>query len=290
LLAAAAAKELLAGRGVVWINTDAMSAAEMYERLHAFGVDDETIVRLFYLVEPETMLGEKETANLLDFVADTDGRYVVGDALNSLLALHGAETTVTEDVEAFLHRWHPFAKAGCAVAFPDHVVKAKEERGQYAYGSERKITGTQVHLGLKAFPKIRRGELGKVKITVYRDRVGFLYQNPPGMFVLDSDPETGACRFWFERDRSGGEDGFRPTGLMEKVSRYLERWDGSASRSRKQIEEDVTGKRDYIRQAIDRLCEESYAEEVDGPHNARLVVSLRPYRETDDLSELEQTA
>jgi putative DNA primase/helicase len=286
LLLAAVSEELRAGRGVVWINTDAMSAAEMYERLHALGVADGAIERSFYFVEPDSLLEETATVQLLEFVTSSKGRLVVGDALNSLLALHGVKTNLSEEIEGFLRRWQPFAKAGCAVVFPDHVVKAKEERGAYAYGSERKVTGTQVHLGLKAFPKIRRGERGTVKILVHRDRVGFLHHNPPGMFVLDSDAETGACRFWFEQDLSRTADGFRPTGLMEKVSHYIEGLILDPP-PRTQIESEVTGKRDYIRHAVDVLLEEGYAEEIAGKHGARLVQSLSPYREDDDRAEVE---
>jgi AAA domain len=279
LLLAAAARELREGRGVVWINADRMTAAEIYERLHSLGVSDEAIDLRFYLVEPDTMLEQVEVAALLGFIEDSGARLVVGDALNSLLAIHAAKATASDEVEGFLRRWHPFAAAGCAVVFPDHVVKAKEERGSYAYGSERKITGTQVHLGLMAFPKIRRGEGGKVKIAVYRDRGGFLHQNPPGVFVLEFD--DGAWRWWLERDVSHSEDGFRPTNLMEKVSRYVE---GLAydPPPRSQIEQNVEGKGEYVRKAIDCLIEEGYAAELAGQRGARLVESHRPYREGDE--------
>jgi hypothetical protein len=33
---------------------------------------------------------------------------------------------------------------------------------------------------------------------------------------------------------------------------------------------------------MDVLVQEAYAEETSGPHGARLLASLRPYRETDD--------
>jgi len=57
-------------------------------------------------------------------------------------------------------------------------------------------------------------------------------------------------------DESRGVDGsFRPTTLMERVSRYLELFSGEGH-SRKDIETNVSGKTDYIRQAIDVLVSE----------------------------------
>ena len=67
----------------------------------------------------------------------------------------------------------PLWKAGLTVIVLDHVVKNRENRGMYAIGSQRKIGGTEVHIGFEAIPKLQRGGTGKAILTRQKDRVGF---------------------------------------------------------------------------------------------------------------------
>jgi hypothetical protein len=259
LLLGISSDELRAGRGVVWIDTDEMGAGPILERLRGFGVEDETTRRLFAYLRPEEALTDAAREDVLALLHDLDARLMVSDAFNAALTLHGYSPNSTEDVEAFWQRVvAPFCRAGVAVVLPDHVVKSKEDRGRYAYGSERKATGCDVHLGLKVVEPFGRGRCGKARITVHRDRIGFLQKPSPGLFALDSDAETG--RLYWRIDtapETDEEGGWRPTGLMESVSRHLERV--GRPQSRNQIESDVRGKGEYIRQAIDALVGGGYA-------------------------------
>jgi hypothetical protein len=102
--------------------------------------------------------------------------------------------------------------------------------------------------------------------------------------VLDSDATTGRLAWQLEVSRAvGGEGEFRPTRLMEKVSEYLERWGEPASRG--QIEQDVKGKAEYLRRAIDVLVAEEFAVEFRGDHRAKMVKLDRPFREADEWAE-----
>jgi hypothetical protein len=285
LLLGISADELRADRGVVWVDTDAMGASTILERLHGFGVEDEAIRRLFAYLRPEEALTDAARDDVLALLRELDARLLVSDAFNAALTLHGYSPNQTQDVEAFWQRVvAPFCGAGAAVVLPDHVVKVKEARGRYAYGSERKATGCDLHLGLQVIEPFGRGRRGKAKITVHRDRIGFLARPSPGTFVLDSDGETGRLAWTIEASRERSDEGeFRPTGYMEKVSDYLVRFGGPASR--KQVETDVKGKTDYKRLAIDALIREEYAVEIPGERRARLVKSLRPFREADEWAE-----
>jgi hypothetical protein len=64
---------------------------------------------------------------------------------------------------------------------------------------------------------------------------------------------------------------------MERVSRFLEMQ--SAPSSRNEIETYVTGKRRWIRLAVEHLVREGFARETEGPNRARLIASIRPYRD-----------
>ena len=54
----------------------------------------------------------------------------------------------------------PVAEAGGAPVAVDHVTKTREGRGRYAYGSERKQSGTDVHLSLVSLEPFGRGTAG----------------------------------------------------------------------------------------------------------------------------------
>ena len=279
--------ELRAGHGVIWIDTDDMGASAVLERLRGFGADDETIRRLFAYLRPEEAITDAARADVVALIRERDARLLVNDAFNASLALHGYSPNKSEDIEAFWQRVvAPFCRAGAAVVLPDHVVKEKQARGRYAYGSERKATGTDLHLGLQLIEPFGRGRRGRAKIRVHRDRVGFHEKPGRSLFVLDSDAESGRLAWRIEsRPIGDGDEGgpMTPTRLMEKVSDYLERF--AEPCSRKQIEQDVKGKTDYKRLAIDVLIREGYAVEIPGERSARLVKHVRPFREADEWQE-----
>ena len=282
LLLAASVDEIRAGHGVVWVDTDSMGAGPTLERLRHLGLDDEQIARLFAYLEPAEPLSALATEHVCGLIRDRDCRLVVYDAFNSALTLHGYDPASTPDVEAFYRRaCDPFCRLGAAVVLPDHVVKVKEARGKYAYGSERKHSGADVHLGMTAIDAFARGRVGKAKLTVHKDRPGFLERPSPGLFVLSSDPESGRCAWRLEPDHSITTEGeFRPTGLMEKVSRHLEHAGEPCSHN--QIQLALKGKTDYKRLAIAALVQEGFATEFHGENRTRFVKLERPFREADE--------
>jgi len=277
---AVAADEMRDRRGVVWNDADDMGPSAVLERLRGLGLDDETIRAYFAYLRPAEPISEQAIAYVQRLIVELSCRLVVMDAFNPSLALHGYDPNSSRDVEDFFRTVvDPFCQMGAAVVLPDHVVKQREMRGKYAYGSERKQTGVDVHLGLSAIEPFGRGRTGKAKLTVHKDRPGFLERPSPGLFVLESDAE-GRCSWRIEPDHSISDEGtFRPTGYMEKVSRYLERHDEPQSRN--EIETSVTGKAEYVRLAIDTLVSDDYAVEFPGENRARLVKLERAFREGD---------
>ncbi len=280
LAGAVTADELKAGRGVVWVDADDMGPAAHLERLRSLDVEDECIRDSFAYLRPAEPLGDEALEHVRGLVIELSCRLVVFDAFNPALALHDYDPNSSRDVEDFFRRVvDPFCQTGAAVVLPDHVVKQRENRGKYAYGSERKQSGVDVHIGLSAIEPFGRGRTGKAKLTVHKDRPGFLERPSPGVFVLVS--EEGRCRWHIEPDHSVSEAGaFRPTGLMEKVSRLLEL--RHEPQSRNSIETDVTGKAEYVRLAIDTLVSDGYAVEFPGENRARLVKLERAFREADE--------
>lgn len=279
LAGAAASTELVAGRGVLWVDGDDVGEGAMLERLRLLGVDDDPIEDLFLYVCPDEPFDEDRRTDVLAAVKESGCRLAVLDGFNPLLGLHGLDPNSGTDVELFYRLFDPIRKLGVATVITDNVVKSRENRGAWAIGSERKKSKADVQLGMRALEPLVRGGRGRARIDVHKDRPGHLLRPSPGLFVIESD-ETGLS--WrIQQDESHDEAGeFRPTKLMEKVSRFLEGCDEAQSRNR--IESATQGKAEYVRMAIDCLVREGYATELEGARNARLVRLERAFREADD--------
>jgi AAA domain len=283
LMLAAATDELRAGRGVAYVDSDDMGPSDTLERLRGFGVSDDEVRDLFAYLRPEEPLSELARDDVLAWLTKRRGRLVCFDTLNPLLELHGLNQNDGRDIDSFYAlAVKPFKREGIAVVTGDHVVKNKEARGRYAIGSQAKISQSDVHFklaGIASHP-FGRGLTGKAKITADKDRPSFHPRPTLGLFVLASDAESGRCSWRIEPEQALDESGqFRPTNLMERVSRYLEGAGGP--RSRNQIEKDVKGKGEWLRMAIDVLVAEGHATAFK-KGNAQMVQLDRPFRESDE--------
>jgi hypothetical protein len=227
-----------------------------------------------------------EPSILADVAALLEARcpsLVVLDSFTAALSLHGCDSNSGAEVERFYPLIVNSLRAqGAGVLLLDHVTKSKDTRGRFSIGSERKLAAADVHLSFEAVRPFGRGKSGLVKITTHKDRPGHLPRPRAAELELTSDPETGAITWQIRpAEHTDLHHSFRPTNLMEKVSSYVEVCAGDAP-SRNNVEENVSGKRDFVRLAIDALLAEGYLDEKPGPRNARLLISARSYREADD--------
>ena len=238
-------------------------------------------------MQPEEPLDPERREELVTESERRLTRLVVLDGFNPLLTLHGFDPNDGSDVERFYQLVDPFRKlrpAGAAAVLTDNVVKSREARGTWAIGSERKKSKAEVHLGMKQLAPFGHERTGKARLDVFKDRPGHLVRPSPGSFVLVS--ENGNCSWRVDPDQSAGPQGeFRPTGLMEGVSRHLERHDPEPQ-LRNQIEREVSGKGEYVRAAIDRLVAEGFAVQFEGPNRSKLVRLEHAFHE--DLDEGEE--
>jgi AAA domain len=276
----AAAEELRAGRGVLWVDGDDVGAGAVLERLRLLGIEDAAITTLFAYILPDEPLDQDKLPDVLAVARDSACRLAVLDGFNPLLALHGLDPNSGTDVEMFYRLIDPIRKLGAATILTDNVVKSREARGTWAIGSERKKSKADVHLGMRKMEPLVRGGRGKAKIDVHKDRPGHLVRPSPGVLVLDSTSDAFVWKIEPDESRSA-EGEFRPTNLMEKVSRFLE-LHHSEPQSYNQIETAKLGKAEYVRIAIGRLVEEGYATEFEGARNARLVQLERAFRESEE--------
>jgi len=137
-----------------------------------------------------------------------------------------------------------------------------------------------------ATKELGRGVEGRLKLTTSKDRHG---NHRPGTkaaeFVLDA--RTTPARWRIEPTDTPGEGmPFRPTVLMERVSRWLE--EHQAPASKRAIADGVKGNHDARAKAIDRLVEEGYVRRwIEG--QVHLHEHIRPYRETLEMVAAERT-
>lgn len=254
-----------------------MGAYAARRLLTDLGATTDELRDLQYIPEP----AGPPPATTITRLIDERTSYVLIDAAVGAYDASGLDDNARKDVERWARQWvNPLWQGGrgASTIVIDHVTKNVEGRGRYAIGSERKLGGADIHLGLEAIKTLSRGTNGLIKATVHKDRPGYLDRPTVCYFELQSDPDTHRISWGIrphdEPDTSGT---WRPTVLMERVSIYLEQHLEPVSRT--QIETNVKGKSaKHIRQAIDALVDERYAAEIAGPRNARNVSSIRPFR------------
>jgi Bifunctional DNA primase/polymerase, N-terminal/Primase C terminal 1 (PriCT-1)/AAA domain len=281
--AALAAAETVDGRTAVYVDLE-NGAGAMGERLRALGLDDVAIRRLLYIAPSEPLKDPTILADVSRLLFERNASLVVLDSFDAFLSLHDLDPNSTTEVERF---WRevvgPLRAHGAAVVLLDHVVKSKGARSRFPIGSQRKLGGADVALGFELVTPFGRGRTGLARIVVHKDRPGHLTRPLAADLEMTSDPSSGAVSWALRRPTEYvPEDAFRPTRLMEKVSRFIEAHVPEERPTMGDVERGVTGKRDYVRQAVARLLAEGFLKEDSGPRGARYLTSVKPYREVDD--------
>lgn len=206
---------------------------------------------------------------------------IVIDSAGEALAAQGVELNDDKGTA----QWFQLAKKLArrpekpSIVMLDHVPKnAGDEPAKMAIGSQRKlaaITGASYRCDTLIEPA--RGKDGKLKLVTAKDRLG---NRPKGSTAcevhLHDDGPLLVLTFTLSEAQAAAERGekFRPTHLMERVSRWLEINPGATRRA---IEKDVTGKTDAIRTAIEVLVDEGWVvvEKVGNGHEHRVVKDFR---------------
>jgi hypothetical protein len=182
------------------------------------------------------------------------------DGVSEAYALLGLDPADNLDVAKFLAILpRPIAEHGAAVLELDHVAKAKESRGRYALGAQHKLAGIAVAYSTDIIKAPSRADAGLIKLKVEKDRHGHVRgQAAGGVIALAHITPSGngehVTVLLEPPEVSVTETGdFRPTTLMERVSRYLEDEPGATLRT---VRTDVSGKAAYVDQALRVLTAE----------------------------------
>ncbi|WP_018350967.1 AAA family ATPase [Longispora albida] len=292
------ARLLTLGLPVLYLDFES-DAAAVVARLLELGAGVEDIRHNFRYVRPESspranVLEHEAWVRLLMEPCDL----AIVDGVTDALGLHGASSTDNDDVSAFMREVprQIARRTGAAVVLIDHVSKDSESRGRFAIGGQAKMAALDgAAYMVEVVEVLGRGLLGAVSLRVAKDRPGAVRPHcgpwrktdrsqeaarvvvdsrTPGRIAVTVGPPQNAAP-----GTSGERAEFRPTALMDKVSRYVEFAPGSMNA----IESGVPGNREAKRKAVRQLVTEGYLTEAAGPRGARIFTSARPYREADDI-------
>ena len=218
--------------------------------------------------------GGLDLAEALDVL---DLSFVVIDGVTEAMDLHGLNPLDNGDFAKFRRMLLTrIADAGPCCATVDHVNKDPDTRNNQAMGAQHKRAGmTGAAYGVTVSTAFARGKDGMLKLTCAKDRRGFW---PKGKTVAEAHAtasEDGSLTIDFQVPTlPKSEDGtFRPTFIMERVSKHLEVCpDGDSIRG---VRKSVTGKNPVIDKAIQLLVSEGF---IDPTSHA----TIKPYRRSDD--------
>ena len=269
------AEEIRAGHCVLHLDFE-QGQAETLQRLLALGLTEHEIEQSFIYVSPDEPVGDL-LPDLLAVIEDRRPTIVSFDSFGNLAELHGLSDNDRQDVGRIYRTIiEPTIQYGAAAVALDHLAKAPGP-AKYAIGSERKIGIPDVHLRVACAVPLARGRKGVVNIVGMRDRSGYLRKGKLAEITLHSD-DSGRIRteIVFVEDDEAGKV-WRPTDLMERVSRHLESL-VPAGASQNAIERDVIGNAKHKRQTLNLLVADGYVTEArDG--QARVFTSVKPFRE-----------
>lgn len=261
------------------------SAKGILGRLRALGAIDQHLEKLIY-AQPDEGLSQAAAADLYEALASFNPDLVVLDGVNAAMTLLGLDLNSNTDATKFSQLvLRPLKRQGAAVLTIDHVPKSKENRGNYAIGAQAKRADIDgVGIAVEVLAPFGRGQNGELRLSVTKDRPGHVRAIALGAKAV------GVAHL-----RSAGEDkvriaivpvgqpgAFRPTHLMEKVSKVLEA--STMPLSKSAVEKAVEGKAEIVRLACQVLADEGYVEISNGPRNSLNLASKMVYREAADPS------
>jgi hypothetical protein len=281
LVAAVAALETIRAGGVtVWVDFED-SPRSLAGRLLALGIAEDEILAGFRYIQPaEPLTSGTEIDLRLELVGAS---LVVIDAANEAMAAAGLDPNVNRDIASWYAKVPRLAiAAGASLLVLDHVAKDPERQRGAVGGAHKQAAIDGASYKLEVVRPFGRGSAGLIRLRLTKDRGGYLRgllgsakEPVAAEIAIDgTDPQSLVVEL---KPPSESSEDWRPTGLMEKVSRFLE--DEAEPVSERVIVDHVAGKQTYVRQATAALVEGKYVRREPGPRGAHLHTSVRPYRE-----------
>jgi hypothetical protein len=197
----------------------------------------------------------------------TGADLAVFDSQRTFLSDLGLDENDSDDYARFMAALiDPLFRAGIATLILDNAGHGDPKRGR---GSSSKGDLNEILFTIDAVEPFDADTTGRLRLDIADSRLG-----TNGRWELDIG--GGVFGHWRSVDHLDDATGFRPTGLMERASIFVENCAEPPART--MAAKATGGKALYARIAIDRLVREGY---MRGPKRGGLEV-IRPYREATD--------
>jgi hypothetical protein len=274
-----AMQEIGNSHDVIWLDWETDEVG-ICERLLELGADPASIRSFLHYIKPEepyTPLARKKMEALVTGLHPT---LVVVDTTGEAMAEDRINPNTDDEVARWVQRMpRPLASLGPAVLLLDHVTKERRSGDLFAIGSQRKraaISGSAFMVEMRH--EFGHGRRGLARLTVAKDRCGVhVRTTAAGDFVLDA---TGSrYEVSLEAPKATLPEPFRPTKLMERLSRHIEDHPGLSQNAVKLA---VGGSRKHQDVALELLEKEGFVTVELGPRRTHLLVSSKPFRQADD--------
>ena len=280
LAAHAAAQTIDAGGHVLYIDFEDNDVTHV-SRLIDIGLHPDAILERFHYIHPDEPLGPAASLRITAALEAWPITLAVVDGIAEALALNGWDENKASDVtNLYVRLCRPLAARGAAVVTIDHVTKDKDTQGRYARGSTAKLAAIDGAVyKLEVYKPFGRGLDGAAKVTINKDRHGHVRAIATKGRVLGElhlDSTTG-LHIELAPPATQSDENWRPTHLMEKVSREVEARPGLTANA---IASVIGGKKQYVLDAIRYLIADGYVTVQLGARRAQEHHSTQPYRDT----------
>jgi len=245
------------GGTVALIDIDHNGENDTVDRLRKLGVSDQLIgdpAHFRYYI-PET---PAELLATRDDIIEQHPTLCILDSIGELIPMLGLDSNSNDDISrGYRAMLTPLAQEHTAVLTIDHLAKAGKSDHGYAIGGiakKRIINGAYYHAEAITIPA--PGTIGKVRLTVTKDRPGGVRANAPagnlGNFIIDSSASDGHINTLIANTIGSP---LRPTNTMERISRLLAGTDGMHKTT---INKEIAVKQATMDQAIIVLVQEGF--------------------------------
>lgn len=251
-------------------------------RLLALGMEPAGLAGIDYR-NPATGIGSDWARSALRAAESLEPTIVVLDSVGEAMAASGVDGNSDAEVAGWMSLVKQIARwpSRPAVVLIDHVPKDPENRSAGAIGSQRKLAAiTGAAYRSQQVQSFSQSKAGKLKLTVEKDRLG---NRPKGSVaaMLHFDPMGDgqlavSVRQSEAQEAAEAGEKFRPTYLMEQVSRWLELYPGSTTNA---VRQGVKGKAPAVLSALSALVEEGFVDVAPGPRGATMHTVRTPFHD-----------
>lgn len=286
---------LAAGLHVIYLDFEDTPEG-IVSRLLALGSHPDHIRTGLHYIRPDRPTDDPARRQLTDLIAEHPVVLVVIDGITEAMTLHGLDPYSNPDAATFYEALprhitrQPYDPP--SVLMIDHVPKDEDRPKRYAIGAQHKLAGLDgAAYVVDIVTPFAPGQPGVSRIRVAKDRPGQVRRNAVSGVIAElhidgGEPVVSAKLTAPLSSPAPTNDGghWRPTMLMEKVSRWLEVNPGA---TQNEICRSVRGKAVNVRAAVDALVAEGYIECKPGVRGAQHHHVVEPFREYPDPPEPE---